>query len=66
LWRAEGCVPYAGVPIRCFKGWEKNALPLERKEMHWGEERSACELGRIWTANNIQLFIGEIRTGLRE
>ena len=41
---------YAGEPIRSFGDWEKYALPPARTELHWDEGRSACELGRIWTA----------------
>jgi len=42
---------YAGVPIRSFDDWESHALPPPRKELHWKPDRSACELGRIWTAS---------------
>lgn len=41
---------YAGVPIRSFDDWENHALPPARKKLHWKPDRSACELGRIWTA----------------
>lgn len=42
---------YAGVPIRSFDDWESHALPPARKKLHWKPDRSACELGRIWTAD---------------
>jgi hypothetical protein len=38
------------VPIRSFDDWESYALPPARNELHWEPGRSACELGRIWTA----------------
>lgn len=38
------------MPIRSFDDWESHALPPARKELHWETDRSACELGRIWTA----------------
>jgi hypothetical protein len=40
-----------GTPIRSFEDWESHALPSARKKLHWKPDRSACELGRIWTAN---------------
>lgn len=40
-----------GVNIRSFDDWERFALPPARKELHWEPDRSACELGRIWTAD---------------
>ena len=40
---------YAGVPIRSFDDWARYALPPARNEVHWQPDRSACELGRIWT-----------------
>ncbi len=42
-----GC---GGEPIHSFADWERYALPAERKR-HWKTGRSACELGRAWTAN---------------
>jgi hypothetical protein len=50
----------AGRPIRSFGDWEKYALPPERKKMHWEEGRSACELGRIWTASGEPAVPGEL------
>jgi hypothetical protein len=47
---------YAGVQIRSFRDWENHALPPTRRKKHWKEGRSACELGRRWTAD------GEPRT----
>ncbi len=51
---------YAGVPIYSFDDWEKFALPPARRKMHWEEGRSACELGRIWTANGEPAAPGEL------
>ena len=42
---------YRGEQINSFADWEKYALPAKRKELHWKEGRSACELGRHWTAS---------------
>lgn len=42
---------HAGVHIRSFYDWERFALPPARKELHWEPGRSACELGRAWTAS---------------
>jgi hypothetical protein len=39
------------VQIRSFDDWERFALPPARKKLHWKPDRSACELGRIWTAS---------------
>lgn len=46
-------------PIRSFRDWEKYSLPPERQD-HWKEGRSACELGRIWTANGKPAVPGEL------
>jgi len=51
---------HKGKPIRSFDDWEQYALPQERKEMHWEEGRSACELGRIWTSNGEPAVPGEL------
>jgi hypothetical protein len=40
-----------GTPIRSFDDWARFALPTPRNELHWEPDRSACELGRIWTAD---------------
>ena len=42
---------YGGEQINSFADWEKYALPAKRRELHWKEGRSACELGRYWTAS---------------
>jgi hypothetical protein len=42
---------YGGEQINSFTDWEKYALPAKRKELHWKEGRSACELGRHWTTD---------------
>lgn len=42
---------HAGVHIRSFDDWARYALPPDRKGLHWKPGRSACELGRIWTAD---------------
>lgn len=52
---------YGGDPIRSFGEWEMYALPHERK-LHWKPGRSACELGRVWTASGeprlpLELFL---------
>jgi len=49
---------HMGETIRSFSDWEKYALPPGRRALHWKEGRSACELGRAWTA------AGEPRTPL--
>jgi len=36
--------------MRSFDDWARYALPPARNELHWEPGRSACELGRIWTA----------------
>lgn len=41
---------HAGVPIHSFDDWERYALPAARRDIHWEQDRSAYELGRIWTA----------------
>lgn len=51
---------HPGKPIRSFEDWEKYALPPERKERHWEEGRSACELGRIWTVSGEPAVPGEL------
>jgi len=42
---------YAGKPIHSLSDWEEHAMPPDRKRKHWTPGRSACELGRVWTAN---------------
>jgi len=42
---------YAGKPIHSLSDWEEYAMPPDRKRKHWTPGRSACELGRVWTAN---------------
>jgi hypothetical protein len=42
---------HGGEPIRNFADWKDYALPAQRRKLHWKEGRSACELGRAWTAN---------------
>lgn len=42
---------HAGHPIHSLRDWENYAMPPDRKRKHWKKGRSACELGRIWTAN---------------
>ena len=50
---------HSGKPIRSFDDWEKFALPQERHG-HWQEGRSACELGRSWTASGEPAVPGEL------
>lgn len=40
-----------GARIRSFDDWARFALPPARRKLHWEPGRSACELGRIWTAS---------------
>jgi hypothetical protein len=42
---------HSGEPIKNFADWKEYALPLQRRKLHWKVGRSACELGRVWTAN---------------
>jgi hypothetical protein len=51
---------HTGSPIRTFEDWKQRALTPERNQMHWAEGRSACELGRIWTASGEPAVPGEL------
>jgi hypothetical protein len=42
---------HKGNLIHSLDDWARYAMPADRKEKHWSPDRSACELGRLWTAS---------------